>query len=113
MHISQHADQRLNQRGISRRLVDFTLRHGRVDGDKYVLDDNESLRLIEKLREDLRLAQRVLDKGGVTVVESNDTLVTAYNVCTRAAARAGMRAARRGREHARQRGHRQGGSTHV
>jgi hypothetical protein len=27
MHISQHAQQRMNQRGISRRLVDFTLRH--------------------------------------------------------------------------------------
>jgi hypothetical protein len=27
MHISHHADQRMNQRGISRRLVEFALRH--------------------------------------------------------------------------------------
>jgi hypothetical protein len=80
MHISQHADQRMNQRGISRRLVDFTLRHGRVEGDKHILDRNESRRLIDALEEELRLAKRVLDKGGVTVVEGEDTLITTYNV---------------------------------
>ena len=80
MHISQHADKRVNQRGISRRLIDFTLRHGRVDGDKHILDRNESRRLIGEVEEELRLAKRVLDKGGVTVVETEDTLVMAYNV---------------------------------
>ena len=80
MQISQHADKRMNQRGISRRLVDFTLRHGRVDGNKHILDRNESRRLIDELEEELRLAKRVLDKGGVTVVETDDTLITAYNV---------------------------------
>jgi arginase family enzyme len=80
MHISRHADQRMNQRGISRRLVDFALRHGRVEGDKHVLDRNESRRLIDALEEELRLAKRVLDKGGVTVVAGGDTLVTAYNL---------------------------------
>jgi hypothetical protein len=96
MNISQHADQRMNQRGIPRRLVDFTLRHGRVEGDKHVLDRNELHELIEQLKEELRLAKRVLDKGGVTVVEGNDTLITAYNACARAAGR-----------------RRQGGPSHV
>ena len=80
MHISHHATQRMNQRGISRRLVDFTLRHGRIEGDKHVLDRNESRRLIESLSEELRLARQVLDKGGVAVVEGDDTLITAYNL---------------------------------
>jgi Domain of unknown function (DUF4258) len=83
MHISQHADQRMNQRGISRRLVDFALRHGRIEGNKHVLDRNESRRIIEQLEEELRLAKRVMDKGGVTVVEGGDTLITAYNLATR------------------------------
>lgn len=80
MHISQHADQRMNQRGIPRRLVEFTLRHGRVEGDRHVLDRNESRRIIERLTEELRLAKRIMDKGGVTVVEGNDTVITTYNV---------------------------------
>jgi hypothetical protein len=89
MHVSQHAQQRMTQRGISRRLVDFTLRHGRVDGDKHILDRNESRRLIDALEEELRLAKRVLDKGGVTVVEGDDTLITAYNVSEPACRRQG------------------------
>jgi hypothetical protein len=84
MHISQHAAQRMSQRGISRRLVDFALRYGRVEGDKHVLDRNESRRLIEGLNEELRLAKRVMDKGGIAVVAGGDTLVTTYNVGTHA-----------------------------
>ncbi len=81
MHISHHADQRMNQRGISRRLIEFTLRHGRVEGDKHVLDRKESRRIIESLTEQLRLAKRIMDKGGVVVVEGErDTIVTTYNV---------------------------------
>jgi Domain of unknown function (DUF4258) len=92
MHISRHADQRMNQRGISRRLVEFTLRYGRIEGDRHVLDRTESRRIIEVLTEELRLAKRIMDKGGVTVVEAdNDTVVTAYNIDVP------MRASARGR----------------
>jgi hypothetical protein len=70
----------MNQRGIPRRLVEFTLRHGRVEGDRHVLDRHESRRIIAALTEELRLAKRIMDKGGVTVVEGNDTVITTYNV---------------------------------
>jgi len=80
MQISHHAIQRLSQRGISRRLMDFTLRHGRIEGNRHVLDRKESRRIIESLTEELRLARQVMDKGGVTVVEGGDTIITVYNV---------------------------------
>lgn len=80
MHITHHAAQRMSQRGISRRLVDFALRHGRVEGNKRVLDRNESRRLIESLNEELRLAKRVLDKGGIAIVDGGDRLITAYTL---------------------------------
>jgi hypothetical protein len=79
MYFSQHAGQRMSQRGISRRLVEFTLRHGRIDGDKHVLDRKASLELIDALNEELRLAKQALEKGGVTVVEGDDTIITVYN----------------------------------
>jgi hypothetical protein len=82
MQFSQHAGRRMNQRGISRRLVEFTLRHGRIEGNKHILDRNTSRRLIDELTEELRLAKKVLDKGGVTVVEGDDTIIMAYNVNT-------------------------------
>lgn len=80
MHISHHAGQRMNQRGISRRIVDFTLRHGRVEGDKRIVDRKESQRIIDRLTEELRVAKQILDKGGVTVVDERDVIITAYNV---------------------------------
>ena len=80
MHISHHAAQRMSQRGISRRLVDFAMRHGRIEGDKRVLDRNESRRLIDDLTEELRLAKRVMDKGGITIVDGGNTVITAYNL---------------------------------
>lgn len=80
MRITDHAEQRMNQRGISRRLLDFAMRHGRIVGDKRVLDRKESLRLIEKLNEELRLAKQVLDKGGVAVVDGDDVVITAYKL---------------------------------
>jgi hypothetical protein len=80
MPITRHADQRMNQRGIPRRLVDFTLRHGRIEGDCHVLDRRETHRVIDELHEQLRLALHVLDKGGVTVVEKGGNVVTTYNV---------------------------------
>jgi len=80
MHITHHAGQRMNQRGISRRILDFTLRHGRVEGDKHIVDRNESRRIIERLNEELRVAKQILDKGGVTVVDEGDIVITAYNV---------------------------------
>jgi len=89
MQISHHAEQRLSQRGISRRLVDFALRHGRIEGNKRVLDRNESRRIIDQLNEELRLAKRVMDKGGITIVDGGDTLITAYNLGAKRHATAG------------------------
>lgn len=34
MQISHHAQQRINQRVISRRVMDFALSHGRIEGAK-------------------------------------------------------------------------------
>jgi hypothetical protein len=80
MQITRHASQRMNQRGISRRLLEFALRHGRLDGDKRILDRKESLRLIAALNEELRLAKQALDKGGVTVIDGEDSVITAYKL---------------------------------
>jgi len=80
MTISRHADQRMNQRGIPRSLVDFALRHGRIDGDRHVLDRRETNRLIDALKEELHLALRVRDKGGIAVVEGSGKVVTTYNL---------------------------------
>lgn len=79
MRLTHHSRHRMSQRGIPQRLVDFTLRHGRLEGDRHILDRREVRRLVEALQSELRLAMHVLDKGGVTVVEDNGAVVTTWN----------------------------------
>ena len=74
-----HARHRMSQRGIPQRLVEFTLQHGRVEGDRHVLDRREVRRLVESLQAELRIAMHVLDKGGVTVVEGDGAVITTWN----------------------------------
>jgi hypothetical protein len=50
-----------------------------IEGDKHIMDRNESRRIIERLNEELRVAKQILDKGGVTVIDEGDTVITAYN----------------------------------
>lgn len=92
MRTTVHAGTRMSQRGISSRLVEFALRHGRIEGDKRILDRNESRRLLDELNEQLRLVKRVLDKGGITVVAQGDAIITTYNVDQRSHAPRSVRA---------------------
>jgi hypothetical protein len=79
MRYTLHSRQRMAQRGIPQRLVEFALRHGRIEGDRHVLDRKESRRVVNSLQQELRLALHVLDKGGITVVEGDDAVITAFN----------------------------------
>lgn len=79
MRFTLHSRHRMSRRGIPQRLVDFALRHGRIEGDRRVLDRREAKRVVEQLREELRLAMHVLDKGGITVVEADGSVITTWN----------------------------------
>ena len=79
MRYTLHSRQRMSQRGIPQRLVEFTLRHGRIEGDRHVLDRKESRRVVDSLQQELRLALHVLDKGGITVVEGDGAVITTFN----------------------------------
>lgn len=82
MRFTQHSRHRMSRRGIPQRLVTLALQHGRVEGDRHILDRRETRRLVESLQAELRLAMHVMDKGGVTVVEGDGAVVTTWNVAT-------------------------------
>jgi hypothetical protein len=92
MHISHHAGQRMNQRGISRRILDFTLPYRRLEGDRRVVDRKESQRIIDRLNEELRVAKQILEKGGVAVIDERDVIITTYNLNARSSSRMNARA---------------------
>lgn len=83
MKFSRHARIRMSQRGIPDWMVHFVRAHGEVEGDEVRLDRRGAMALLEHADEMRRQALKVLDKGGVAVIEQGDHVVTTYNITER------------------------------
>lgn len=79
MRLTQHGQQRLSQRGITKQMVAMALDHGVIDGDKYVLGRKEALQRVNELDRERRELMKILDKGGVSIVVVGESVITAYN----------------------------------
>lgn len=80
MTMTKHCAARMSQRGITQEMVDLVRCFGGGDGDRVQLDRRGLKDLLAQTRYIERVAKKLLDKGGVTVVEAGDSLVTTYNV---------------------------------
>jgi hypothetical protein len=77
--MTRHMNARMNQRGITRQLVDLALTHGEWDRDECRLDSKHLRILISELDALRASALKALDKGGIAVVETGGKLVTTYS----------------------------------
>ncbi len=109
MQFTNHMHQRMSQRGCTKSMVEFALSEGSVRGDKYIINrkttqkylsniDNkiknlrwrlqeknqtsyqEILNELHELQKSRRIALKILDKGGITVVLDGEDLITTYNI---------------------------------
>ena len=76
MHISYHAKQRLQQRGMSETDVDLILRHGTETQDGFLMRRKDVQRAEKDLRCLINELHRLKDKY---VVVRGNTVVTAYH----------------------------------
>ena len=80
MNLTQHAHLRMTQRGITLSMVNLVLEYGDVKQDKTFLDKKRAQRLVRELEQQLRVAKKIVDKGGCVVVEgADDVIITTYN----------------------------------
>ncbi len=79
MTTTNHILARMSQRGISKKLIDLVYEYGKEKGDKLILNKKTTQKVIQEIDSMRKELLRIMDKGGVTVVLSNDTLITAYN----------------------------------
>ena len=83
MYETHHINQRVRQRGITKRMIELTLEFGDVQADKIRLGTRRIKKLLKnrkQVSQDLkRDLLKILDKGGLVVVASESTLITAYN----------------------------------
>ncbi len=79
MYETLHLNQRTRQRGITNRMIELTLEFGEVQADKIRLGTRRIKKLIRTHKELKGDLLKILDKGGLIVVASGSTLITAYN----------------------------------
>ncbi len=79
MLTTKHCQVRMSQRGLPKKLVELVLEFGNGSGDKLILNKKTTQKVINELDKIRKELLRIMDKGGITVVVDNDSLVTAYN----------------------------------
>lgn len=79
MKKTKHIDKRMNQRGITQDMIDFTLNFGEITNDKWFTNKKILQESISQLEQQIKTAKRLLDKGGIVVVSEDESLITAYH----------------------------------
>ncbi|OYQ73683.1 hypothetical protein B9T18_09470 [Wohlfahrtiimonas chitiniclastica] len=69
----------MSQRGITQDMIDFTLNFGEITNDKWFTNKKTLQKSIKQLEQQIKMAKRLLDKGGIVVVAADETLLTAYD----------------------------------
>lgn len=74
-----HAQQRMNQRGINREMMELVMEYGKIDLDKRVLGRKDYQFLLARMQKQMKVLKKIIDKGGIVVIAENDNLITTYN----------------------------------
>ena len=69
----------MKQRGISNAMVNFTLNYGELNGDQYFLNCKQLKRTIAQLEQEIKIAKKLIDKGGVVVIINEKSIITTYD----------------------------------
>jgi len=75
---TKHLSERMNQRGINKRMIELALEYGFNKKDKVILDKKSISKLLKEIDSYRKDLLRVMDKNGLVVVVDNHTLITAY-----------------------------------
>ena len=81
MKFTKHGTQRMNQRGITKEMIELTVEYGKYINDKIILKSRDIKKLLSKVTKEIKAKlMKILDKGGLVVVMSDDwAVITVYN----------------------------------
>lgn len=79
MITTKHCQAKISQRGLPKKLLDLVLEFGKDKGDKLILNKKATQKVIDEIDTIRKELLRIMDKGGVSVVLDNESLITAYN----------------------------------
>lgn len=81
IEFTTHGLKRMNQRGITKEMIELTIQYGEYQKDKIILKSRDIKKLITRVSKEIKAQlMKLLDKGGLVVVLSDDCVViTVYN----------------------------------
>ncbi len=81
LQFTKHAITRMNQRGISKEMIELTLEYGKCVKDKVILKSNDIKKLLSRVSKSIKSKLlKIMDKGGLVVVLSDEyAVITVYN----------------------------------
>ena len=80
MLTTKHMAKRMNQRGITGRMVRTVLDYGINHNDTVSLGRKQAQQLISDFQDVIKILNKISDKGGVSVVIKDDACVTTWNL---------------------------------
>jgi len=78
LQFTKHALARMNQRGITKEMVELALDYGKFVKDKVVLGRKEIKKLIKKYPALKSKLLKLFDSKGLVVVFENNYIITVY-----------------------------------
>ncbi len=78
LQFTKHALKRMNQRGITKDMIELALDYGRFVKDKVVLGRKEIKKLIKKYPNLKSKLLKLFDSKGLVVVLENNYIITVY-----------------------------------
>ncbi|WP_080809894.1 hypothetical protein [Desulfamplus magnetovallimortis] len=77
---TRHIQARMSQRGIRQSMVDLTMTYGIKQQDKIILNKKGLQCLLDELQSVQKIAQKMMEKGGLVVVEKDNIKITTYHL---------------------------------
>lgn len=78
--ITQHCVKQMHNRGITNTMVELVQLFGCQIGDRLIMDKKQIQELLVEINELRHQLLKMYEKGGVTVVEKNGALITAFAI---------------------------------
>lgn len=80
LQFTKHALDRMNQRGITKDMINLALDYGKFMQDKVVLGKKEIKKLIKKYPKLKSRLLKLFDSKGLVVVFANNYIITVYKL---------------------------------
>lgn len=80
LNLTLHLDRRMNQRAVTRPMLDLALQHGEILGDRCVLSRKAIEARMRDLEKEMSQLRDLHQKGGIVVVVEGDTILSTWRL---------------------------------